>query len=51
MQYAPPTIPLYWWSIYNTSTFAARKQSIEKLMRFDTARDFIYEFIKTTLTR
>ncbi|XP_065354711.1 uncharacterized protein LOC135949168 [Calliphora vicina] len=55
MQYSPPTIPLYWWSFYNTSTFvartSARKRSTDMLMHYDKSRSLIYDFIETVLQR
>ncbi|XP_037808481.1 uncharacterized protein LOC119601555 [Lucilia sericata] len=55
MQYPPPTIPVYWWSLYNTSTFAARrnarKRSTEMLLSYDRSRSLIYDFMETILQR
>lgn len=52
MQYTPPTIPVYWWSLYNTTTFAARKQrSMDMLLQHDNSRSRIYEFMETLLHR
>ncbi|XP_075164447.1 uncharacterized protein LOC142237016 [Haematobia irritans] len=52
MQYTPPPVPLYWWSLYNTTTFAARKQrSIESLKQLDNSRQQIYEFMESIFDR
>ncbi|KAI8121884.1 hypothetical protein CVS40_7250 [Lucilia cuprina] len=55
MQYPPPTIPVYWWSFYNTTTFAARrnarKRSTKMLLSYDKSRSLIYDFIETILQR
>ncbi|XP_058988258.1 uncharacterized protein LOC109613498 [Musca domestica] len=52
MQYTPPPIPLYWWSLYNTSTFVARKQrSIERLRQSDNSRSQFYDFMDAMFHR
>lgn len=55
IQYPPPTIPLYWWSFYNTTTFVARtgrrKRFKDSVMQFDKSRSLIYDFIATILER
>ncbi|XP_059217790.1 uncharacterized protein LOC106088884 [Stomoxys calcitrans] len=48
MQYSPPPVPLYWWSLYNTSTFAARKQrAVEMLQQKDNSRMLLYKYLET----
>uniref|UniRef100_A0A1I8PL67 Uncharacterized protein n=1 Tax=Stomoxys calcitrans TaxID=35570 RepID=A0A1I8PL67_STOCA len=52
MQYTPPPVPLYWWSLYNTSTFAARKQrAVEMLQQKDNSRMLLYKYLETYFDR
>ncbi|TMW48675.1 hypothetical protein DOY81_006264 [Sarcophaga bullata] len=53
MQYVPPPIPLFWWSLYNTSTFPARKHTQKRSttteLQYDSSRVMLYKFIEAFL--
>ena len=55
MQYVPPPIPLFWWSLYNTSTFPARKyaqkRSTARALQYDSSRVMLYKFIEAFLQK
>lgn len=53
MQYTPPRTPLYWWSFYNTTTFAARsvEQEVPLQLPNDESRSFVYAVIEKILER
>ncbi|XP_030376320.1 uncharacterized protein LOC115625420 [Scaptodrosophila lebanonensis] len=50
--YTPTTIPLYWWSFWNTSTFVSTarewRMDLQTTLR-DEARSWVYDIIETSL--
>lgn len=48
-QYIPTTIPLYWWSFWNTTTFVSTARQLRKGMHATLHRDDTRRWVYDTI--